>query len=84
MKYLQIIIFSALTLSGLSQDCTKLQALKKYNYPWTSYLEISDENKIWEKYGISNGGGAQYLIDRTGLIIAVNPSLDEIATFFDQ
>ena len=71
-------------IGGVNKKELAIDALKKYNYPWTSYLEISDENKIWEKYGISNGGGAQYLIDRTGLIIAVNPSLDEIATFLDQ
>ena len=46
-------------------------SIDKYNYPWKTYIEISDKNRIWEKYGISNSGGAQFLINKDGIIVAI-------------
>ena len=68
-------------VGGINNIDDGLRAINKYDYPWISYVEISDQNKIWEKYGISNGGGAQFLIKNTGKIIAINPTLDEIMKF---
>lgn len=53
-------------------------SMEKYNYPWKVYIEIDNQNHIWQKYGCSQGGGKQVLIDKSGSVIAVNPSLEII------
>jgi PAS domain-containing protein len=42
------------------------------------YPEVSDAQKIWRKYGFESGGGGQILINGDGIIVAVNPSVEEI------
>src|SRR5699024_9555101 len=39
-------------------------AIKKDKYPWKNLIELNDENKIWQKYGIGNSGGMVFLIDQ--------------------
>ena len=56
-------------------------AMKKENYPWENLVELNDNEQIWNKYGIGNSGGSVFLIDEKGVIVAVNPSIDEIRNF---
>lgn len=68
-------------IGGIKTENQYLETLKKYNYPWIQLAEISDEHNIWEKYNISNQGGAQILVDKTGTILAINPELSELKAF---
>lgn len=65
-------------VGGVDTKVKAEKAIATYNYPWKSYVEISNQNKIWEKYGIANAGGAQFLIDTQGKIVAINPSIEEL------
>lgn len=65
-------------VGGINEAKKAEKAIDRFKYPWKNYLEISDKNKIWEKYGISNSGGAQFLINKEGKILAINPKLEEI------
>jgi len=56
-------------------------AIEKDKYPWENLVELNDAGKIWEKYGIGNSGGAVFLIDENGNIVANNPSIEEIRSF---
>jgi len=67
-------------IGGISTKEQYKQAIEKYKYPWLLLAEINDENKLWEKYYISKGGGGQFLVDDTGKILAINPSPDDIRT----
>lgn len=51
-------------------------AKNKHQYPWNLYKEIDSEQAIFQKYGVYGGGGGQFLIDKRGTIVALNPSLD--------
>ena len=51
---------------------------RRFPYPWPVYPEVSDAQKIWQKYGFESGGGGQILINGDGIIVAVNPSVEEI------
>jgi len=37
--------------------------------------------QIWNKYGLGNIAGGNFLIDENGIIVAVSPSIDEIRDF---
>ena len=56
-------------------------AIKLDKYPWENLVELNDTGKIWEKYGIGNSGGMVLLIDENGIIVADNPSIEEIRDF---
>lgn len=65
-------------IGGIDQKEDYTKAVKRFAYPWDSYMEIQDENKIWEKFGISMSGGSQFLYDKEGKLLAVNPSIEEL------
>ena len=53
-------------------------AIEKDGYPWLNLLELKDENKIWEKYGVDNSGGRTILVNSNGTILAVSPTAAEV------
>ncbi len=53
-------------------------AARKDGYPWTSLLELNDENGVWRKNGAGNAGGAMYLIDRDGTILSTSTNAEEL------
>lgn len=54
------------------------KALDKDGCPWIQLIAMEKDHNIWESYGIASGAGGTFLVDRTGVIIKVNPSIDEI------
>ena len=59
-------------------------AIKLDKYPWENLVEINDIGQIWAKYGIGNAAGGEFLIDETGTIVAVAPSIEEIKNFLKE
>lgn len=55
-----------------------IKAARQDGYPWLNLLEVGDRNNIWEKYGIGNAGGATFLVDKDGIILAIKPTLEEL------
>ena len=55
-------------------------AIERHKFPWENLVELKDIGKIWEKYGV-RGGGAIFLIDENGIIVANDPSIEEIRDF---
>ena len=49
------------------------KALEKDGYPWPSYIEpMNDENHVWSRNGLSNGGGGLILVDCDGTILSMS------------
>lgn len=71
-------------VGGISTTEEYLEAIEKHNYPWLQIAEINDENKIWEKYCISGGGGCQFLINNKGKILAISPSPDDLRKIIQE
>ena len=59
-------------------------AIKKDNYPWQNLVELNDKAKIWSKYGIANAAGGTFLIDKSGRILAINPSVEEVEALLEK
>ena len=70
-------------VGGIASQEEYKEVVEKYNYQWLVLAEINDENKLWEKYGASKGGGGQFLIDSKGKIVAINPSPEELEKFIN-
>ena len=56
-------------------------AIKLDKYPWENLVELNDTEQIWEKYGIGNAAGSEFLIDEKGNVVSVAPSIEEIRNF---
>lgn len=61
-----------------------LAAARKDKYPWVNLLELNDQQQIWNKYGIGNAGGSQFLVDRDGKILLVNPTAEEVIRILEK
>lgn len=59
-------------------------AIEKDGYPWLNLVELNDNTQIWTKYGIPNAAGGTYLVDKTGRILAVDPSAEEVETILEK
>lgn len=59
-------------------------AIAKDNYPWLNLLELNDAGKIWEQYGVGNGGGRTYLVDKEGKIVAIHPTAEEVKEWLEK
>ena len=65
-------------VGGIKDAQSYIKAVEKEKYPWQNLSEISNKEKIWEKYNIMNAGGRMFLIDNKGIILAIDPSVVEI------
>lgn len=65
-------------VGGISEVEKAVNAISRFAYPWKNFAEISNKNRIWEKYGIANSGGAQFLINKDGKILAINPNIEKL------
>ena len=54
------------------------KAMEHDGYPWSSLLELNDENQVWRKNGADNAGGAMFLIDRDGTILSTSTDAEEL------
>ena len=70
--------FNIVGVARESERSRAVNAAKKDGYPWINLIELNDRNKIWERYGIGNGGGSTFLIDRDGTILAIHPTAKEV------
>lgn len=70
------------TILGVAGEHKNLDAFKKFmdkeKWEWQQLIELDRQNKIWEKYNVMNSGGAIFLIDASGEILAVNPTPEEV------
>lgn len=71
-------------VGGISNKEKYIEAIEKHKYPWLLIAEVNDENKLWEKYCISGGGGGQFLIDNKGKILAISPSPDDLKRLIQE
>ncbi|NVK53200.1 MAG: redoxin domain-containing protein [Flavobacteriaceae bacterium] len=60
-------------IGGINKKEKYTEAKNKYQYPWKINYEINNEFNIWDKYNISRSGGSQFLVNKKGKILAVNP-----------
>lgn len=58
--------------------------LEKETWPWLNLVELDRQNKIWETYGVGDGGGEIFLIDKNGEILAIGPTAEEVRKILEE
>lgn len=57
--------------------------IEKEKFPWINLVEMDDKNQIWLHYNVQ-GGGRKFLVDNKGIILAIEPSADEIRKILSE
>lgn len=68
----------------LKDDIAWRKALEKDGYPWVNLLAMEPDHWVWSKYGVPTGGGGVFLVSRDGIVVAVNPSVEEIEEYLRE
>ncbi|KGO84388.1 hypothetical protein Q763_01180 [Flavobacterium beibuense F44-8] len=77
--------FTVIGVAREKDDTKRLtEFLEKEKWPWQQLVDLDGENKIWQKYGIPNSGGELILIDKTGTVLAVNPTAEEVRQHLEK
>jgi len=76
--------FTIVGVARESELTSGINAAQKDKYPWLNLIELKDKGKIWEKYGVGNGGGATFLVDKNGIILAMSPTDEEVKVILDK
>ena len=75
------------TVIGVNGD-SDLEGIKaaaaKDGYPWPTLVDLKGATGIWNKYGIGGSGGSSYLVDRDGVILAVNPGAEQLRSILAE
>lgn len=67
---------------GVAREFRSLNVLKgrleKEQFNWLNLVELDDENRIWATYGVGDGAGLIVVVDYDGIILSVDPKLEEL------
>jgi peroxiredoxin len=69
------------TVVGIAREKSKeamATAVRNGKYPWVNLLELNDRHGIWTKYGIGNAAGGDFLVDDSGIFLAVKATPEEV------
>jgi len=76
--------FTVIGIARENQLSDMVNTIKKDGYPWLNLIELNDKGRIWAKYGVGNGGGATFLVDKEGVILAVDPTAEEVSAILEE
>ena len=71
--------FTIVGVAGERKNTDRLvKFLEKEKWTWLNLVELDKQNNIWQKYNVHGGGGGIFLIDENGLILAKDPTAEEV------
>ncbi len=77
--------FKVIGVARESEDLSNLKrAIKQDGYPWPQLVELDDRIHLWSQYGCSNAAGRKFLLDKAGMILAIDPSVEELTTILKE
>ncbi|MBR5464710.1 MAG: TlpA family protein disulfide reductase [Alistipes sp.] len=77
--------FKVIGVARESEDLSDLKrAIKQDGYPWPQLVELDDRIHLWAQYGCSNAAGRKLLINKEGVIIAIDPSTEELTAILHE
>ena len=71
--------FRVIAVAREAEDTRQLEhAIEQDGYPWLQLVELDDRTHLWAQYGSSNAPGRKILFDKAGVILAIDPSVEEL------
>ncbi len=77
--------FKVVAIAREKGDCNAMnEAMKKDGYPWESFVDLNDQDKVWRINRASNSGGKIILVDADGVIVGTDMPIQEIKDFLEK
>ena len=57
------------------------EAMEKDGYPWKSFVDLNDRDKVWRINRAGNSGGKIILVNSDGIIVGTDMPIQEIKDF---
>jgi len=77
--------FTVVGVAGEFENTENLEKrLEIEKFPWINLVELDGANFIWEMYGIARSGGGMFLVDKDGIILAKEPTLNEVRDILEK
>ncbi len=74
--------FKVVAIAREQKDCNAMnEAMEKDGYPWESFVDLNDQDKVWRINSAGNGGGKIILVEADGTIIGTDIPTKEIEEF---
>lgn len=77
--------FTIVGVAGeFKNDKAMRDAIQKDSYKWLNLLDLDHRVKIWERYGASNSGGRVIVVDNKGVILDLDPSMEQVRAILNE
>lgn len=77
--------FTVVAIAREDGSCEQMnRAMKKDGYPWESFVDLNDQDKIWRINNAGNGGGKIILVNSEGIIEATDIPIEEIEVYLKK
>lgn len=76
------------TMVGIAREYKNEQAMKKRlaieKWDWLQLLELDDKHNVWTKFGIADATGMMLLVNKEGIIVAVDPTPEMVSRYLEE
>lgn len=77
--------FTIIGVAGENRDDKAMRkAIVQDGYKWLNLIELDKKAGIWDKCGSSNDTGKIFMVDRDGIILAINPNASQIQAILKE
>ncbi len=77
--------FKVVAIARENVDCNAMnEAMEKDGYPWESFVDLGDKDKVWRINSAGNGGGKIILVNSDGVIVGTDIPIQEIKEFLEN
>ena len=77
--------FTVVAIAREDESCDKMnKAMKQDGYPWESFVDLNDKDKVWRTNNAGNGGGKIILVNSEGTIVATDIPIEEIEKYLTE
>lgn len=77
--------FKVVAIAREQADCKAMnEAMETDGYPWESFVDLNDQDKVWRINGAGNSGGKIILVDSNGMIVGTDLPNSEIMEFIEK
>lgn len=74
--------FKVVAVAREKDNINKMSAaMEKDKYPWDSFVDLNDVDKVWRRNGCPNAGGRIILLSPQGVVLKVNPTTTEVEEY---
>ena len=77
--------FKVIAIARESHNCIAMnEAMEKDGYPWKSFVDLNDRDKVWRINRAGNSGGKIILVNSDGIIVGTDMPIQEIKDFLTE